>query len=101
MYCIGDSTGIYTYIDSDSNRVLQVSFQQSLWSSNPQWSADGYTNPYTAGNGATSASPFDQPFYIVMSVAAGGINGYVHFNSSQSLSIQTILALYNSTRYVN
>lgn len=87
-YCLGSGTlnddfhtyglvwsedGIYTYIDDDSKRVLEVDFDQSFferggWSSNPD-----INNPW---RGQPNSAPFDQNFYLIFNVAVGGVNGY-------------------------
>lgn len=73
-----DATGLYTYIDEDSNRVLQKNWttQGTLWNQFQYWQNENYANPWTTGNGGSIASPFDQEFYIILNVAVGGTNGY-------------------------
>jgi len=63
------STGLYTYIDNDTNRVLTVNMSVPLWQ---VYSLSG-TNPW-AGNGTNA--PFNQPFYVILNTAIGGTNGY-------------------------
>lgn len=63
------STGIYTYIDNDTNRVLDVNMIVPLWE---QFHLDG-PNPW-AGDGVNA--PFNQAFYLMLNVAVGGTNGY-------------------------
>ena len=95
-------TGLYTYIDSDSSHVLEVSFversfeqrattgsyQHCLKDSEstsdydcilvetiPAFSSVTW-NSKGAFSWPTNAGPFDQPFYLVMNVAVGGTTGY-------------------------
>jgi beta-glucanase (GH16 family) len=63
------STGLYTYIDNDTNRVLTVNMNVPLWD---QFHLPG-PNPW-AGDGINA--PFNQAFYMVFNVAVGGTNGY-------------------------
>jgi beta-glucanase (GH16 family) len=67
-----DETGLYTYIDDDSNRVLQVPFDQEFWTKGG-WSGSDLTNPWA---GRSNAAPFDQKFYLIMNVAVGGTADY-------------------------
>lgn len=67
-------TGIYTYVDDDSNRVLEVDWSQGSPSffERGGWDANVYTNPWA---GASNGAPFaDEEFYIVMNLAVGGIS---------------------------
>jgi hypothetical protein len=67
------STGLYTYIDNDSNRVLTVNMSLPLWQ---EYSLSG-SNPW-AGNGTNA--PFNQPFYMIFNTAIGGTNGFFPTN---------------------
>jgi beta-glucanase (GH16 family) len=64
---------LYTYVDTDDNRVLQVDFtDQSMWERGG-WANSTYDNVWMGrGNNA----PFDQEYYLVMNVAVGGTTGY-------------------------
>jgi beta-glucanase (GH16 family) len=69
--------GIYTYIDDDSNRVLDVPFNASSsfwarggWDANP-----ALANPWR-DSANPAAAPFDQRMYLLINVAVGGTNGY-------------------------
>eukprot|EP00808_Paulinella_micropora_P000624 g51708.t1 len=64
--------GLYTYVDHDSNRVLQVPFNQTFWERSGK-GRQGYANPWM---GASRAAPFDQEFYVILNLAVGGTNGY-------------------------
>jgi hypothetical protein len=63
------STGIYTYLDNDTNRVLTVNTSVPLWE---QFHLDG-PNPWD-GDGVNA--PFNQEFHMMLNVAVGGTNGY-------------------------
>jgi beta-glucanase (GH16 family) len=67
------STGLYTYIDNDANRVLTVNMSSPLWQ---VYSLSG-SNPW-AGNGTNA--PFNQPFYMIFNTAVGGTNGFFPTN---------------------
>ncbi|KAF3180550.1 hypothetical protein TWF751_010930 [Orbilia oligospora] len=67
---------IFTYHNGRTYSVLWVGFlQQSLWNLG-QFSNNGtlHPNPW-AGSGNNNA-PFDQPFYLSLSVQVGATNGY-------------------------
>ena len=66
------ASGLYTYIDDDAHRLLEVDWsQQSFWDRGG-WGAR-FSNPWEGrGNGA----PFDQHFYLQMNVAVGGVTGF-------------------------
>jgi beta-glucanase (GH16 family) len=65
-------TEMYTYIDDDSNRVLEVPITQSFFSKG-NWSDGKTANPW---KGQPDNAPFDQNFYLIFNLAAGGTNGY-------------------------
>ena len=66
--------GLYTYVDSDSNRVLEVDFStgQSMWD-RTGLAGSTLTNPW---EGRGNSAPFDQKFFLVMNVAVGGTATY-------------------------
>ena len=67
------STGLYTYVDTDDNRILSVDFtQQSFWQRGG-WHNSSYSNPW---KGRGNSAPFDQSFYLVLNVAVGGVSDY-------------------------
>ncbi|CAM9391044.1 unnamed protein product [Laminaria digitata] len=74
-----DETQMYTYVDSDDNRLLTVDFdvgssEEGFWKKGHfDDRFPGMSNPWT-GRGA--AAPYDQRFYIVMNVAVGGVSGF-------------------------
>jgi len=70
---VWDSTKMYTYLDTPSNIILSVDTgSKSFWDKGG-WAAYGANNPWA---GRANNAPFDQEFYLVMNVAAGGVNGY-------------------------
>jgi len=62
--------GLYTYLDNDSNRILEVDFTDSSFFEKGGF--EGF-NPW---EGQGNAAPFDQEFYLILNVAVGGVNGY-------------------------
>ena len=89
-----DATGLYTYLDNDSNRILQKNWTTggTLWNEFSYWQQSNYANPWQSGNGATAGAPFDQEFYIIFNVAVGGTNGYFPLESSGYTSITDFVA---------
>jgi len=68
-----DEKGMYTYLDNDSNRLVEVNFEdKSMWELG-QFDELNYHNPW---EGRGNSAPFDQKFYLVMNVAVGGTNNY-------------------------
>ena len=63
-----DASGLYTYIDSDANKVLRVSFAdgQSMWEKGGL-EGRGQTNPW---EGRPNNAPFDQKFFLIMNVVS-------------------------------
>ena len=67
-----DQDTLYTYFDSDDNRVLEVDFtNQSMWDLGefPSY----FANPWV---GEENNAPFNREFYLIFNVACGGTNGY-------------------------
>ena len=67
-----DEDGIYTYLDSQENKVLEVDFTKQSF-----WERGGY--PSTIDNpwvGEDNAAPFNKEFFLILNVAVGGTNGY-------------------------
>ncbi|TNV77979.1 hypothetical protein FGO68_gene3752 [Halteria grandinella] len=67
-----DQNGLYTYIDDESKKVLQVDFKEKGF-----WEKGGF--PSTDDNpwvGENNAAPFNREFYIVMNLAVGGTGNY-------------------------
>lgn len=65
--------GIYTYVDDESQKVLNVAFDQSFWERGSWSKNSALENPW---RGQPNAAPFDQKFYLIFNVAVGGVNGY-------------------------
>lgn len=64
---------MYSYIDDDSQRVMQVHFNESFWVRGG-WDKNPHLhNPW---QGQAIHAPFDQKFYLVLNVAVGGAHGY-------------------------
>ncbi|CAM9322596.1 unnamed protein product [Phaeothamnion confervicola] len=65
-----DADGMYTYLDNDDNRVLQVPFDAPAWERGNLSRFESVNNPWRRrGN----AAPFDEPFFLVLNVAVGGV----------------------------
>lgn len=60
-----DANGLYTYVDDDANRVLQVSFADEGFWQRGEFTNTKFTNPWA---GRPNAAPFDQKFYLIMNV---------------------------------
>ena len=65
--------GLYTYVNDEENRVLEVDFrEQSMWERGG-WTDSPYDNVWEGrGNGA----PFDQHYYLILNLAVGGTTGF-------------------------
>lgn len=66
-----DETKMYTYIDTDTNRVLEVDITQSFWDKGQFPSSTN--NPWF---NRSNSAPFDQEFYLIFNVAVGGTGDY-------------------------
>jgi beta-glucanase (GH16 family) len=64
---------IYTYLDDDSNRVLNMTMDKSFWQLGGWDKKTTLDNPW---RGQPNVAPFDQKFYLIFNVAVGGVNGY-------------------------
>ena len=68
---------LYTYIDNRLLQVLYTPFVSPLWTRGQFPFADSngsmIVNPWTSGG---SNAPFDIPFYLIISLAVGGTNGW-------------------------
>lgn len=67
-----NSSFIYTYLDTDDNRVMEVPITESFWTKGG-WDNTTTTNPWA---NAGQDAPFDRSFFLVMNVAVGGTNTY-------------------------
>lgn len=78
VYCLEWSQKyLFTYINSRLMQVLYVPFDEPMWSSGKfstlkDENGTGYKNKW----GDTTNAPFDQPFYLILSLAVGGTNGW-------------------------
>ena len=71
-------THLYTYIDTRLMQVLYTDFKTPFWRRGdfPVSDTNGtaFVDPWSqTGNPAT---PFDEPFYLILNVAVGGTNGW-------------------------
>jgi len=64
-----DATGLYTYIDTDANRVLSVNWTQTSFYERGGFAKLRASNPWIGG---APGAPFDQEFYLILDVAVGG-----------------------------
>jgi beta-glucanase (GH16 family) len=64
---------LYTYLDSPSNRVLNLQMNESFWEKGGWSKNNALNNPW---DGQPNNAPFDQKFYLIFNVAVGGVNGY-------------------------
>lgn len=64
---------MYTYIDSPSNRVLDLKMDQSFWQRGGWSKNPSLANPW---DGQGDNAPFDQKFFLIFNVAVGGVAGY-------------------------
>jgi len=74
-----DATGLYTYLDTQSNAILNVNFTDMDFWTRGGWGTT-YANPWA---GRPNAAPFDQEFFLILNVAAGGTNGYFPDDSNK------------------
>lgn len=70
---------LFTFINNRLMQVLYTPFDKNLWDNGGFAAATdvngtAFDNPW-AQSAATSA-PFDQPFYLILSLAVGGTNGW-------------------------
>lgn len=71
-----DNNTFYTYLDKDSNKIMQINFTKSFWQRGIDagvWKEGDYNPWVNAGN---NAAPFDQEFYIIINIAVGGTTGW-------------------------
>lgn len=67
-----DNKQLYTYIDDDSKKVLQVNHSDISY-----WQKSGITdreNPWQYS--PNKCAPFDTEFFLIINLAVGGTNGY-------------------------
>ncbi|CAK7274279.1 hypothetical protein SEPCBS119000_006087 [Sporothrix epigloea] len=77
---------LFTYINSRLLQVLYIDFDEPLWKRGdfPSDSAQpNYTKVNTVwGQTGRSNTPFDQSFYLILSMAVGGTNGWFSDNTA-------------------
>lgn len=75
-----DSTGLYTYVDDDSNKVLQVNWTVPTTSNNYFYDLGQFNklNSHNPWAYASKGAPFDQEFYLILNVAVGGAIDYFY-----------------------
>jgi beta-glucanase (GH16 family) len=64
---------IYTYLDTDANKVLNLPINSSFWERGGWNKNAALSDPW---RGQPDVAPFDQKFYLVFNVAVGGVSGY-------------------------
>lgn len=69
---VWNETYMGTYIDRETNTLLDVPINQSFWSMGG-WPTPPWNNPWE-GRGINA--PFDRRFYLIINLACGGTNGY-------------------------
>ncbi|CAN0317576.1 unnamed protein product [Ascophyllum nodosum] len=74
-----DETQMYTYLDTDDNRVLSVDFgvgtdSEGMWEKGHF--AERYPGVQNPWKGGAASAPFDQRFYLAINVAVGGLTTY-------------------------
>ena len=63
---------LYTYIDNDTNKVLQVNHTDMTY-----WERSGITNRENPWQYSTEKNaPFNTEFYLIINLAVGGTAGY-------------------------
>ncbi|GAA5823331.1 hypothetical protein JCM11251_007570 [Rhodosporidiobolus azoricus] len=87
-----DSKGIRSWISKPSRATYSLKFDQPFWnrgdlaSTNPNSSVP--INPWTQSENQ-NAAPFDQEFYLILSVAVGGTNGFFEDTADKPWSNQS------------
>jgi beta-glucanase (GH16 family) len=76
-----DSTGLYTYVDNDSNKVLKVNWTTPTTSNNYFYDLGQFNQTLHSHNPwaySSKGAPFDQEFYLILNVAVGGAVDYFY-----------------------
>ena len=73
---------LFTYINSRLLQVLYVNFDQPMWQRGafPPFTANGTRVGDVWSQTGRTNTPFDTPFYLILNVAVGGINGWFEDN---------------------
>mmetsp|Transcript_8905 Transcript_8905/g.6666 ORF Transcript_8905/g.6666 Transcript_8905/m.6666 type:complete len:180 (-) Transcript_8905:58-597(-) len=67
-----DEDKMYTYLDDESNKVLDLDFTSQSFFERGGFS-DSIQNPWV---GEDNSAPFNREFYLILNVAVGGTNAY-------------------------
>jgi hypothetical protein len=74
-----DSKGLRTWMSKPSRATEQVDFNQPFWTRGQLYTttinSTVAVNPWTESK-YPKAAPFDEEFYLILSVAVGGTNGW-------------------------
>jgi hypothetical protein len=70
---VWNEQGLYTYLDREDQKVLEVKFDRPFFERGDFSDVPGTGNPWI---GRPNAAPFDQPFYLVLNVAVGGLSNF-------------------------
>jgi hypothetical protein len=65
--------GLYTYIDTPDNKVLNLDFTSESFWERAGFDAYGFDNPW---RNEPNAAPFNRNFFLILNVAVGGTEGY-------------------------
>lgn len=72
-----DDKRMYTYIDNENNKVLDLDFSVSFWDrankAGFKWDVMKLFNPWST---SSNRAPFNQEFFLIICNAVGGTNGY-------------------------
>lgn len=68
-----DEHGLFTYLDTEDQKILEVKFDKPFFSRGAFADVPGTHNPW---EGRSNAAPFDQPFYLILNVAVGGLSNF-------------------------
>ncbi len=79
---------LYTYVDTDSNRVLHIKFDESYWTKNG-WDKTKFNNPW---KGRPNAAPFDQE--VSQSVSEWVVWSWGRVNSRSDLTSRWLLGCW-------
>ncbi|KPV73980.1 glycoside hydrolase family 16 protein [Rhodotorula graminis WP1] len=75
-----DPKGMRFWNNQRSRAIKRVNFDQTFWDrgslSSAQVNGSIAVNPWEASANVAKAAPFDQDFYLILSVAVGGTNGW-------------------------
>ena len=58
--------GLYTYLDDDAQRILQVDWTNQTFFERGGWDPSSWSNPWASGH--TNGAPFDEDFFIIFNL---------------------------------